>query len=78
MSLGAGAEKVLGPIVQKGSIALEATMATKQAPTTQRNLRLQCLEAGGTARIGAMGPLRPQHLKHPVTLNESDEHAFLN
>ena len=65
MSLGAGAEKVEGPIVQKRSVALEATMATKRAPTTQRNLRLQCLEAGGTARIGAMGHLRPQHPKHP-------------
>ena len=32
-SLGAGALKVEGPIAQKGSIALEVTMATKPAPT---------------------------------------------
>ena len=36
MSLGAGAQKVKGPIVQKGSIALEVTMTTKRAPTTQQ------------------------------------------
>ena len=35
MSLGAGALKVEGPIAQKGSLALEVAMATKQAPTTQ-------------------------------------------
>ena len=35
MSLGAGAFKVEGPIAQKGSLALEVTMATKRAPTTQ-------------------------------------------
>ena len=35
MSLGAGASKVEGPIAQKGSLALEVTMATKRAPTTQ-------------------------------------------
>ena len=35
MSLGAGALKVEGPIAQNGSIALEVTMATKRAPTTQ-------------------------------------------
>ena len=34
-TLGAGALKVEGPIVQKGSIALEVTMATKQASTTR-------------------------------------------
>ena len=34
MSLGADVLKVEGPIVQKGSIALEVTMATKWAPTT--------------------------------------------
>ena len=33
-TLGAGALKVEGPIVQKRSIALEVTMATRQAPTT--------------------------------------------
>ena len=35
MSLGAGALKVEGPIAQKGSLALEVTMATKRALTTQ-------------------------------------------
>ena len=43
-------------------------MATKRAPTTQQNLRTQCLEAGRTARMGAMGPPRPptpQALPHP-------------
>ena len=35
MSLGAGASKVEGPIAQKESLALEVTMATKRAPTTQ-------------------------------------------
>ena len=35
MSLGVGASKVEGPIAQKGSLALEVTMATKRAPTTQ-------------------------------------------
>ena len=35
MSLGAGALKVEGPTAQKGSLALEVTMATKRAPTTQ-------------------------------------------
>ena len=33
MSSGVGASNVEGPIVQKGSIALEVTMATKQ-PTS--------------------------------------------
>ena len=36
MSLGAGALKVEGPIARKGSLALEVTMATKRAPTTQQ------------------------------------------
>ena len=36
MSSGVGALKVEGPIVQKGSIALEVTMATKQ-PTSQHH-----------------------------------------
>ena len=36
MSLGAGALKVEEPIAQKGSLALEVTMATKRAPTTQK------------------------------------------
>ena len=35
MSLGVGAQKVEGPIAQKGSIALEVTIATKQTPTTR-------------------------------------------
>ena len=35
MSLGAGALKVERPIAQKGSLALEVTMANKRAPTTQ-------------------------------------------
>ena len=34
-TLGAGALKVERPIVVKGTIALEVTMATKQAPTTR-------------------------------------------
>ena len=34
MSLGEGAQKVEGPIAQKGSVAVEVTMATKQTPTT--------------------------------------------
>ena len=34
-TLGADALKVEGPIVVKGTIALEVTMATKQAPTTR-------------------------------------------
>ena len=34
MSLGAGALKVEGPIMQKGSIVLEVAMATKRAPPT--------------------------------------------
>jgi len=34
MSLGAGALKVEGPVAQEGSLALEITMATKQASTT--------------------------------------------
>ena len=78
MSLGAGAQKVEGPIAQKRSIALEVTMAPKRSPTTQQNLRPQCLETGGTARIGAMGPPRPQDPKHPLTINENDEDAYLN
>ena len=36
MNSGVGALKVEGPIVQKGSIALEVTMATKQ-PTSQHH-----------------------------------------
>ena len=36
MSLGAGALKVEGPRVQKGSIVLEVAMVTKQAPTTSK------------------------------------------
>ena len=39
-TLGAGALKVEGPIVVKETIALEVTMATKQAPTT-RHLHTQ-------------------------------------
>ena len=35
MRLGVGALKVERPIAQKGSIALEVTMATKRAPTTR-------------------------------------------
>ena len=35
MSLGAGAWKKEGPVAQKGSLALELTMATKRAPATQ-------------------------------------------
>ena len=35
MSLGEDALKVEGPIAQKGSIALEVTMATKRVPTTR-------------------------------------------
>ena len=35
MSLGAGALNVKRPVAQKGSIALEETMATKRAPTTR-------------------------------------------
>ena len=35
INLGAGALKVEGPIAQKGSLALEVTMATKRVPTTQ-------------------------------------------
>ena len=35
MRLGVGALKVEGLIAQKGSIALEVTMATKRAPTTR-------------------------------------------
>ena len=41
MSLGAGALKVEGPVAQKGSIALEETMATKQAPTTAGHRRTE-------------------------------------
>ena len=37
MSLGAGAVKVEGPMVQKRSIALEVTMPTKRAPTIQHH-----------------------------------------
>lgn len=33
--LGADAYKVEGPIAQKGSLALEVTMATRQVPTTR-------------------------------------------
>ena len=36
MSLGASALKVEEPIAQKGSLALEVTMATKRAPTTPK------------------------------------------
>ena len=36
MSLGAGALKVERPIVKKGSLALDVTMATKRAPTTPK------------------------------------------
>ena len=35
MSLGAGASKVEGPAARKGSLALEVTMETKRALTSQ-------------------------------------------
>ena len=49
MSLGAGALKVEGPIPQKGSLALEVTMATLKNKNTQNslfsrhNLTLACI-----------------------------------
>ena len=55
MSLGAGALKVEGPIAQKRSLALEVTMATKQAPTTPRKPPTQMLGGRRDRENGSRG-----------------------